>query len=109
MGPSAQHERDRAEHLRALSQRALDHRHVLRRGPDRAPAQGLAQGVEQHVAGRAQLAARASQARRVFRPSAAQAATAGRVTGRALAGTSDPALNAAMAFLCGLQVQAGSY
>jgi hypothetical protein len=55
------------------------------------------------------LAARASQARRVFRPSAAQAATAGRVTGRALAGTSDPALNAALAFLCGLEVQGGGY
>jgi hypothetical protein len=55
------------------------------------------------------LVTRATQAPRAFHPSAAQAATAGRVTGRALAGTSDPALNAALAFLCGLQVQGGGY
>jgi hypothetical protein len=53
-------------------------------------------------------AATASRAPRAFRPSAAQAATGGLPAGRALAGTSDPRLNAALALLCSLQVQGAS-
>jgi hypothetical protein len=49
------------------------------------------------------LAARASQAKPVFQPNtAAQAA----LSGQPLAGTSDPRLNAAFAFLCSAQLQA---
>jgi hypothetical protein len=49
------------------------------------------------------LSARASHAKRVFVPNtAAQAALSGNV----LAGTSDPRLNAAFAFLCSAQLQA---
>jgi microsomal dipeptidase-like Zn-dependent dipeptidase len=51
------------------------------------------------------LAARASQAQPVFRPSAAQANSAG-LSGNVLAGATDPRLNAAFAYLCGLQMQA---
>ena len=51
------------------------------------------------------LAARASAAPRAFVPNAAQAGARGRITGRTLAGTGNPTLDAAMAFLCGLQVQ----
>jgi microsomal dipeptidase-like Zn-dependent dipeptidase len=50
------------------------------------------------------LTARASAAPRAFVPSAAQASASGRLTGRSLAGTSDPRLNAALAMLCGLRV-----
>jgi len=51
------------------------------------------------------LAARASTAPRTFVPNSAQAGTRGRLSGQTLAGTSNPALSAAMAFLCGLQAQ----
>jgi hypothetical protein len=51
------------------------------------------------------LAARASQATPTFVPSAATARSAG-LTGNVLAGTSDPRLNAAFAYLCSMQVQA---
>jgi hypothetical protein len=50
------------------------------------------------------LAAKASAGARVFIPAAAQAAANGRLTGRPLAGTSDPRLNAALAMLCSLQL-----
>jgi hypothetical protein len=49
------------------------------------------------------MAAKASALGRKFVPSAAQAASRGRVTGKPLAGTSDPRLNAALAMLCSLQ------
>jgi hypothetical protein len=55
------------------------------------------------VAMRRVLAAKASALGRKFVPSAAQAASRGRVTGKPLAGTSDPRLNAALAMLCSLQ------
>jgi hypothetical protein len=48
--------------------------------------------------------AEATQVHADFVPSAAQA-TASRLTGRALAGSLDPRLNAALALLCHLQVQ----
>jgi hypothetical protein len=49
------------------------------------------------------LAARASQAKRTFKP----AATAGAaLSGKILAGASDPRLNAAFAYLCSMQLQA---
>jgi hypothetical protein len=51
------------------------------------------------------LAARASQAKPVFKPSAATAASAA-LSGKILAGTSDPRLNAAFAYLCSMQLQA---
>jgi hypothetical protein len=51
------------------------------------------------------LAARASQAKPVFQPNPALASSAG-VTGKVLAGVSDPRLNAAFAYLCSLQMQA---
>jgi hypothetical protein len=51
------------------------------------------------------LSAKATQARPRFVPSAAEAASRGAPAGRTLAGTSDPRLNAAFAFLCRLQVQ----
>jgi hypothetical protein len=51
------------------------------------------------------LTAQASQTRPGFVPSDAQAATRGAPTGRALAGSLDPNLNTALAFLCHLQVQ----
>jgi hypothetical protein len=50
-------------------------------------------------------AATATRAPRAFRPAAGQAAAAARPTGRTLAGTADPRLNAALALLCGLQMQ----
>ncbi|HEY3187112.1 MAG TPA: hypothetical protein VGJ70_06540, partial [Solirubrobacteraceae bacterium] len=50
------------------------------------------------------LAAKATQAPREFRPSEAQAAAGGRLTGRTLAGPSDPRLNATLALLCSLHV-----
>jgi hypothetical protein len=53
-------------------------------------------------------AATATPAPRAFRPAAAQAAADGRPTGRPLAGTADPRLNAALALLCSLQVQGAS-
>lgn len=49
------------------------------------------------------LRARATQAPRRFVPSAAEAALHGRLTGRALAGTGNPRLDAAVALLCGLR------
>ena len=49
------------------------------------------------------LAARATQAPRAFRPSPAQAAANGRLSGRTLAGASDPSVNAA--FACSLQLR----
>jgi hypothetical protein len=52
------------------------------------------------------LAAKASRQKREFRPSAAQAATRGRLTGQTLAGTADPGLNSALALLCSLQLPA---
>jgi hypothetical protein len=52
--------------------------------------------------------ATATRAARTFRPSRAQAAAGGRPTGRTLAGTTDPRLNAALALLCSLQVQGAS-
>jgi hypothetical protein len=48
--------------------------------------------------------ARATRAPRAFHPAAAQAAAGGRPTGRTLAGTADPRLNAALALLCSLQM-----
>ena len=45
----------------------------------------------------------ASQARRIFVPSAATAGTQGRLTGVTLAGTGNPKLDAAIARLCHLQ------
>jgi hypothetical protein len=50
------------------------------------------------------LGAKASAARRKFVPSAATAGARGRVTGKPLAGTSDPKLNAALTVLCNLQM-----
>jgi microsomal dipeptidase-like Zn-dependent dipeptidase len=55
------------------------------------------------VAMRRVLSAKATSVARTFVPSAAQVAARGRVTGRTLAGTSDPRLNAALVMLCGLQ------
>jgi hypothetical protein len=49
------------------------------------------------------LAARASQAKRVFEPSIAAQAS---LSGQPLAGTSDQRLNAAFALLCSAQLQA---
>jgi hypothetical protein len=48
------------------------------------------------------LAARASQVKPVFKPSAT--ASASRLTGTVLAGATDPRLNSAFAYLCGLQM-----
>jgi hypothetical protein len=50
--------------------------------------------------------ARGIRARRTFVPNEAQAKAAGRLAGRTLAGTGSPRLNAALALLCRLQVQA---
>jgi hypothetical protein len=50
------------------------------------------------------LRAKASAVPRKFVPSAATAGARGRVTGKPLAGTSDPKLNAALAMLCNLQM-----
>jgi hypothetical protein len=52
--------------------------------------------------------ATASQERPTFIPAPAQAASGRRPTGRTLAGTSNPRLNAALAALCSLQVQGGA-
>jgi hypothetical protein len=52
----------------------------------------------QHV-----LAARTSQGTPRFIPAAT--ASSSRLTGNVLAGTSDPRMNAALAYLCGMQVQ----
>ena len=63
------------------------------------------------IAVRQLLAAKAASAATAFVPSQAQAeaeATGRPVTGRTLAGTSDPRLNAALALLCGLGVHSGS-
>jgi hypothetical protein len=51
------------------------------------------------------LAAKATQRRPGFVPSATQASTRGAPTGRTLAGSTNPKLNAAFAFLCNLNVQ----
>jgi hypothetical protein len=51
------------------------------------------------------LVAQASRTMPGFVPSDAQAATRGAPTGRTLAGSIDPNLNTALAFLCHLQVQ----
>jgi hypothetical protein len=51
------------------------------------------------------LAARATARARPFIPSAATAAARG-LTGRTIAGTSDPRLNAALVMLCNLQAPA---
>jgi hypothetical protein len=51
------------------------------------------------------LAARTSQAKPVFQPNPALASSAG-ITGKVLAGVSDPRLNAAFAYLCSMQMQA---
>jgi hypothetical protein len=51
------------------------------------------------------LSARAAQTQREFVPSGAQAATRGAPTGQTLAGSSNPRLNTALAFLCHLQVR----
>jgi hypothetical protein len=51
------------------------------------------------------LAARASQATPAFKPNAARAASA-RLSGKVLAGATDPRLNAAFAYLCSIQMQA---
>jgi hypothetical protein len=53
-------------------------------------------------------AAAATRAPRAFDPAAAQAVAGGRPTGRTLAGTADPRLNAALALLCSLQMQGAS-
>ena len=50
------------------------------------------------------LGAKASAIRPAFVPSTATAGARGRVTGKPLAGTSDPKLNAALTMLCNLQV-----
>jgi hypothetical protein len=63
---------------------------------------------ELRVASRRVLAAKATSAARTFVPNDAQAGTRNRVTGRTLAGTSNPRLNEALALLCGLQVQGAS-
>src|SRR5436853_231842 len=52
------------------------------------------------------LAAEASRTPRKFVPSAAQAATRGRLTGHILAATGNPATTSALAALCSLQMQA---
>lgn len=49
------------------------------------------------------LRAKASARARVFVPNAAQAGAKGRLTGKPLAGTYDPRLNAALTMLCNLQ------
>jgi hypothetical protein len=54
------------------------------------------------------LGAKATSRRRVFVPNAAQAGKRGRLTGRTIAGTSDPKLNAALEMLCGLQVSSAA-
>jgi hypothetical protein len=53
-------------------------------------------------------AATATQGPRAFHPNLVQAAAAGRPTGRMLAGTGSPRLNAALALLCSLQMQGAS-
>jgi hypothetical protein len=83
--------------------------YVVRRG--RIRAVGLAAGSLARRPGALRLAvarllaARATQAQPSFEPSAAQAASGGALTGRTLAGTSNPRLNAALTLLCHLQVQ----
>ena len=59
---------------------------------------------------RLMLSAKAAQTQREFVPSAAEAvaATRGAPTGQTLAGSSNPRLNAALTYLCHLQVQAPS-
>jgi microsomal dipeptidase-like Zn-dependent dipeptidase len=53
-------------------------------------------------------AATATQAPRAFHSNLVQAGAAGRPTGRTLAGTGNPRLNAALALLCSLQMQGAS-
>ena len=50
------------------------------------------------------LAARATQSVKTYRPAAGRAASRGRLTGRTLAGTTNPRLNAKLELLCRLQV-----
>src|ERR1700759_4472264 len=50
-------QRDRSEHLPALSQFTLDDPHVLGRGADRAAPQGVTEGIEEDLAGGAEIAA----------------------------------------------------
>jgi hypothetical protein len=50
--------------------------------------------------------AKVTQARPTYQPGQAEAASAGRLTGRILAGTGATRLNTALALLCGLQVSA---
>jgi hypothetical protein len=52
------------------------------------------------------LAAKASQAHPAFQPNAGAAAARAALHGAVLAGSANPALNAAMAYLCGMQLQA---
>src|SRR4051794_2844700 len=54
------------------------------------------------------LKARATKVSRTFVPSRATASTVGRLTGRTLAGTGNPKLDAAVTMLCSLQVQRGA-
>jgi hypothetical protein len=54
------------------------------------------------------LGARTSQARKVFVPNPAAAAARAALNGNVLAGATDPHLNAAFAYLCGLQMQAAN-
>jgi hypothetical protein len=70
-----------------------------------AASRGLARRPKAlRVAMRRVLAAKASARARTFVPSQAQAKASGRPTGKPLAGTSDPRLNAALTMLCSLQV-----
>src|SRR3954469_7199033 len=54
---SAQHQRNSAQHFRALAQLALNDQHIVGGGADRAPSQRLPQRRQQQVAGRPQIAA----------------------------------------------------
>jgi hypothetical protein len=83
--------------------------YVVRGGRVRAvavAASGLArQPAALRLAATRLLAAQVSQARPGFVPSDAQAATRGAPTGRTLAGSIDPQLNATLSLLCHLPVQ----
>jgi hypothetical protein len=83
--------------------------YVVRRGRVRAEAVAT-RSLARHRAtlrrtARLLLTTHATQAQPTFEPSAAQAARAGAVTGRTLAGSSNVRLNNALALLCHLQAQ----
>ncbi|HEX8206229.1 MAG TPA: Coagulation factor 5/8 type domain-containing protein [Solirubrobacteraceae bacterium] len=86
--------------------------YVVRRGRVRAVGVATKSLVRRPAALRAAArllrTAKAAQPQREFVPNPEQAKTEGRLTGRALAGTSNKQLNDALALLCSLQVQGAS-